>query len=158
MCKPCCRAVATLDGGLIGSSVRGADLSLTSKHIWSHLYPSKCGLGPDLLFWRESNSISLPDTMPYNFFFPVVLTTREIRGGCTTRHVTSALGVCNSGSEPQRWLNFTWTPFLHNSAWLHEVLYLRWANSFACMWAVCRERQLWWRAQTWTNTGRLMQH
>lgn len=130
--------VAVRGGGLIGSSVRGADLSLTSKHIWLHSYLSKCDLGPRSAFfffffsWKESNSISLSETMSSNFFFFfVVPMTREIRadgGGCTTRHVTSVFGVWNIASEPQGWLNFAWTPFLHNSAWLHEALYLRWAN------------------------------
>lgn len=159
---PPCITVAMLGSGLIGSSVRGADLSLTSKHIWPHLYPSKCDLGPDLLFLeRVQFNLTFWDDAIQFLFFSVVPTTREIRvdgGGGTTRHVTSVFGVWNSASEPQRWLNFTWTPFLHNSAWLHEVLYLRWANSFACMWAVCREHQLWWQVQTWTNTSRRMQH
>lgn len=87
-----CIAVAMRGSGLIGSSVRGADLSLTSKHIWPHLYPSKCDLGPVFFFWKESNSISLSETMPSNFFF-VIPTTREIRadGGGSAPHVTSHL-------------------------------------------------------------------
>lgn len=46
---------------------------LTSRHIWPHLYPStECDSGPQLLFfthfWKESNLISLSETMPSHVF------------------------------------------------------------------------------------------
>lgn len=171
---PPCLPVAMLSSGLMGNSTGEQTGTshfwncLTFKHIWPHLYLSKCGLRPDLLFgWGPIQSHFL--RLCQIIFVPTTVQMNMRRQDYNSRHVywrflhvlTSIFGVWNNAGEPKRWLNFIWTWFCiiacdYTRCFTSDEQTNLQTNLHVCK--LFRGHQLWLRAETWRNAGHLMQH